>query len=304
MSESQRAIPEAIKREVRQRCGFGCVVCGCPLYEYEHMEEWAIVKRHVANEITLLCDRHHREKTNGLLPKEMVRKSDETPFNRVHSNSTPYKLHYSGEKCDLVLGNNYIRSSFLITPKMSGLVIEGDDVISFEYLDGEIFLNLKFYDKNGSLILGVIRNELVYRTSHWDVTFIGTTLAIRENMGRHLVEINFQPPSRITISKAYFWYRGYGVLVHPYGVIGTNTGARATNNMALDCPTALRFGPGPAGISFNVDRRGNELDKATLNEIMSNQKEYCLKNQNSENWLTIEKLEKLTESFQQRKNDK
>lgn len=45
MNEEQpnsRNIPLPIQREVRQRCGFGCVICGMPLYEYEHMEEWAL----------------------------------------------------------------------------------------------------------------------------------------------------------------------------------------------------------------------------------------------------------------------
>ena len=69
MGESRPAIPSGIQREVRQRCGFGCVICGMPLYEYEHMKEWAIVREHVADDITLLCDQHHREKTSGLLPK-------------------------------------------------------------------------------------------------------------------------------------------------------------------------------------------------------------------------------------------
>lgn len=43
---NSRNIPLSIQRKVRQRCGFGCVICGMPLYEYEHMAEWAQVKRH------------------------------------------------------------------------------------------------------------------------------------------------------------------------------------------------------------------------------------------------------------------
>ena len=53
----ERNIPAEIKRQVRQRCGFGCIICGLPIYEYEHMEEWAKVKRHRTEEITLLCPR-------------------------------------------------------------------------------------------------------------------------------------------------------------------------------------------------------------------------------------------------------
>ncbi len=34
-------IPLPIQREVRQRCGFGCVICGLPLYDYDHIIGWA-----------------------------------------------------------------------------------------------------------------------------------------------------------------------------------------------------------------------------------------------------------------------
>ena len=43
-------VPELMKREVRQRCGFGCVICGMPLYTYEYMLDYANVHRHVADE--------------------------------------------------------------------------------------------------------------------------------------------------------------------------------------------------------------------------------------------------------------
>jgi len=32
-------IPSDIKRTVRQKCGFGCVMCLCPIYDDEHLEE-------------------------------------------------------------------------------------------------------------------------------------------------------------------------------------------------------------------------------------------------------------------------
>ncbi len=78
---SSRDIPLPMQREIRQRCGFGCVICGLPLYEYDHLLGWANVKRHVAEEITLLCDKHHREKTAELLPIEHVREANKTPYN-------------------------------------------------------------------------------------------------------------------------------------------------------------------------------------------------------------------------------
>lgn len=57
------------------------MVCGLPLYEYDHLLGWAAVQRHVAEEITLLCDKHHREKTLGLLSNEAVRAANANPLN-------------------------------------------------------------------------------------------------------------------------------------------------------------------------------------------------------------------------------
>jgi hypothetical protein len=84
-----REIPLPMKREIRQRCGFGCVLCGMPLYEYEHMLGFAQVQRHVAEEITLLCDQHHRERTSGLLPIEEVIKANGTPSTLEQARPSP-----------------------------------------------------------------------------------------------------------------------------------------------------------------------------------------------------------------------
>ena len=43
VAPTSRNMPLPIQREVRQRCGFGCVVCGLPLYEYDHLLGWTNV---------------------------------------------------------------------------------------------------------------------------------------------------------------------------------------------------------------------------------------------------------------------
>jgi hypothetical protein len=59
--ENRPKIPEDIKRIVRARCGYGCVMCGAQPYDYDHIEEYEIVKCHEANNLTLLCKHHHGE---------------------------------------------------------------------------------------------------------------------------------------------------------------------------------------------------------------------------------------------------
>ena len=46
MVEYRPDIPAEIIRKVRQRCGFGCIFCGCPIYEIHHIIDWADTKSH------------------------------------------------------------------------------------------------------------------------------------------------------------------------------------------------------------------------------------------------------------------
>lgn len=78
--ESRPKIPASIKREIRQRCGFGCVICGCPVFDYEHIEGIGATG-HNPSHMTLLCPTHHREKTVGRMPVSVVRDHDAHPFN-------------------------------------------------------------------------------------------------------------------------------------------------------------------------------------------------------------------------------
>jgi HNH endonuclease len=88
-------IPRSMKRSVRQRCGFGCVVCGAPLCDYDHIEEWSQKQEHMAENITLLCRRHNDEKSHGFLPLAHVREANANPVNLRTGASTPWKLHYA-----------------------------------------------------------------------------------------------------------------------------------------------------------------------------------------------------------------
>lgn len=84
-----RTIPEDVARQVRQRAGFGCIICGNALYQYDHFDpEFNQAKEHNANAICLLCARCHSRKTKKLLSLETLRlaaskpKCKETGFSR------------------------------------------------------------------------------------------------------------------------------------------------------------------------------------------------------------------------------
>src|SRR5687768_2599641 len=89
-----RDIPDAVKREVRQRCGFGCVIDGSALYTYEHFDPpYKDARRHEPAGITLLCGSCQLKTSRGQLSKLTI----------AEANANPYPLHqgWSGAVFDV-----------------------------------------------------------------------------------------------------------------------------------------------------------------------------------------------------------
>jgi trigger factor len=223
-------IPEPMNREVRQRCGFGCVICGLPLYEYEHLEGWAKVQRHAAGEITLLCDRHHREKTAGLLPLAVVREADQNPHNRQAGVSRPYDLHYAGNSCELIVGgNDFTRDGLAEGTTLIAVAIDRVPLLAFTFEQDHLFLTLQVFDEQGQRVLWVERNELRYCPIPWDIRLEGRTLTVREGRAKFLLEVLFSPPDRVEVRRGRFSLNGLELLIHPDQVCyanGRNTVSR------------------------------------------------------------------------------
>lgn len=211
-----RNIPEHIKREVRRRCGFGCVICGAPIYEYDHMKEWSVVKEHEADDITLLCSNHHTEKTKGLLPTELLRKYDKNPYNIKHGKSASNRLYFYGNYCRFILGGNtFVTENYGYYPSLLvPLVIDGEPLFSFTLFKGELFLNAKIYDKDNNLMLVIKNNHLAYSLGNWDVTFIGSTLTLRQAERDILLKLTFETPNTVIVDRGKLYYNGASVLLH------------------------------------------------------------------------------------------
>lgn len=224
-----RDIPLPVQREVRQRCGFGCVICGLPLYEYEHLLGWANVKRHVAEEITLLCDRHHREKTNGLLPLEAVLKADKAPFNLRSGESSPYDLYFSGDTCEVTMGtNSFVATNYGYGTQVVPLVIDGIPIVGFILGDDHLLLNVNIFDECNELALRIQNNVVTYRTSNWDVSLTGRDLIVREGKGKILLDIRFDVPNKVHIRRAMLRYSGIEVRITQDHLKITNNGSTFT----------------------------------------------------------------------------
>ena len=240
---NSRNIPLPIQREVRQRCGFGCVICGLPLYEYEHMMEWAEVKRHMAEEITLLCDQHHREKTAGLLPKDKVIKANSNPFNLRKGVSKPYNLYFSGNHAEVEIGNNiFTCEDHGYGTQMIPLIVDNTPLIGIILADGHFLLNVVLFDEHNNIILRIKNNQLLYSTNPWDIQLVGTKLTIREAQRKILIEIIFEPPNKIKIQKGKFLCNGVEILIRPENILITNNSIIVSKCSAINCHGGLIIG--------------------------------------------------------------
>lgn len=63
-----RYIPQETKLEIRRRSKFGCVVCRCAFYQYEHIiPEYHDADEHNPDNMCLLCGHCHDKVTRGIV---------------------------------------------------------------------------------------------------------------------------------------------------------------------------------------------------------------------------------------------
>jgi trigger factor len=238
-----RTIPAEIRRAVRQRCGFGCVVCGLPLYEYDHLDGWAVTGAHVSDRIVLLCDKHHRERTNGLLPTKRVEAAAASPLNLQTGASAPYALHFGGSSCEVRIGNNDFTSTVLSTSGwLIAVMIDDVPLVQFRLEDGHLLLTIRVFNHLNHLVLLVEDNELVYRADQWDIEMVGRRIVIREAKRNVLLDLTFDPPSRILVARGNFLLNGVQAVVNDQGIFIANLGSVISNLGVEDSQGGLFLG--------------------------------------------------------------
>jgi hypothetical protein len=261
-NDPARNIPEGVKREVRQRCGFGCVICGLPLYEYEHMEEWALVKRHVAEEITLLCSMHHDEKTKGLRSIDSVRLANANPISLRKNSSSPYFYPIQPDDIKIRIGTNHFYfDKDSTTNQMIVISIASLPIVWFNFEDGHLLLNLSIYDENNDLALSIRDNEMIYTAKSWDIEFVGTTLTIRSALRKITLVLDVSAEKKlISIDRALLTYDGYELIIDSDGIRTPHNGL--ANNMIQGSGQLINYGePETSGINLEGYRTGVSIQK-------------------------------------------
>ena len=203
-----RNIPPAIAREVRKRCGFGCVVCGNAFYQYDHFDpEFADAREHKAEGIALLCPEHHGKK-GGLLPEEAYELARKSP--------AAFKKGFADTEwiSDSSIIPEILFGALTFCEGTSIIKVDDDIVLGFEFPEeGEQPPMLKFraFDRRGVEAIAIYNNEIRAINEAFDIENVKSKWTVRSKMGDIDLVLEFNLPTRITVQRLKFRYGHWGI---------------------------------------------------------------------------------------------
>ncbi len=193
-----RDIPSDIKRVVRQKCGFGCVVCGLGIVQYEHVApEFKDAREHDPNAIALLCPQCHAKVTTGMWSKARVKLAMRSP--------KCLQQGYSREFFDIVDDHPSLQFGGMLLKNCPTPIQVGDHPlfsIKQPEFEGEPFrFSGLFTDSDGHVTLSIEDNEWKATTRSWDVEVKGNSITIREKARKIHLILKVNPPKEIIVDR-------------------------------------------------------------------------------------------------------
>ena len=163
---SRDSLSEPVRREVRRRCGFGCVRCGFAVYQYHHFDPpFSEAKTHDPGGIALLCGTCHDLVTRGLLSESTVRELSRNPKS-LETGFSYGPFDIGKQHPSVTLGHStWVRTQIILQVfEMPLLKVEPPEVAGTPFR-----LSGLFYDKSGKLIFQIQQNECKGPISNWDM---------------------------------------------------------------------------------------------------------------------------------------
>jgi hypothetical protein len=189
-----------------------------------------------------------------LLTFEQICAADAKPRNVTAGITAPEALAFEGTGCEIGLGGGILfrasGSEFSAAP----LVIQGRPLIQVSASDEHLFIDLLLMEDATNALLHINKNEMVIGTGHWDVEFVGQTLTLRNAPRQITFDIEFTPPSTVTVTRGFFFWNGSAIRVTPEGVRLINSG-----NQLRDIRFDASFFVGVA-VDGTIPGRGTMLD--------------------------------------------
>lgn len=205
-----RYIPSDIRRIIRQKSGFGCVVCGRAVYQYEHVAPpFEDALEHDSDKMTLLCGTCHDYVTRGLWSKETIQTAMGNPKCLEEGFSFgPFDIGRNSSPV-VVLGTiTWVDTPIIIqAPAVTLLRIDPP-----EDTNAPFRLSGVFYDGEGHEIFRIVENEWQSPTDNWDVEIEGQRITIRRALGEIILKIRAEPPDKLVVERLDMFYKEFRIV--------------------------------------------------------------------------------------------
>lgn len=209
-----RDIPEGVKRLVRQRSRFGCVICRSAIYDYEHIApRFKDAKIHDPQSICLLCPGCHRQSTEGTLPAHEIARAYEAIANSEcvdPSRRVGFFDLFSANPTIMIGGVRFEGPGAIIN-------IDGRDHLSFipncEVGGPRFVINAKFKDRDGRELFRIEANHWICGSDLWDVDIVAGRLIIRRRRGDILLDAEKSAGENMLV------IRKMDMLVFPFRIV-------------------------------------------------------------------------------------
>lgn len=202
-----RDIPDLVRLKVRQRCGFGCVICGSSIVVYEHFKPpFRHARSHDPEGITLLCPTHHDQKERRRLSLQAVSSANDSPAALTKG--------FAHEVLDLGTSWPRVRLGSLSIERTPVLVeVHEQPLIAVRPSvdEGPFLLDAVIYDETGHLIARIAGNEWRGDARLFDMEFSGPSIRIRNSQRNIVLEVHLDPPDGIVFEKLSMFVAGVHV---------------------------------------------------------------------------------------------
>jgi hypothetical protein len=239
-----RTVPDDVKQQVREGCGFGCVVCGRALSQYEHFKPLfsEVRHKHEADGMALLCEYHHPRKTRTILSSDQVAQWKKNPRAKQAGFIRDDELFLNGAPSTIFLGKNGTKGK--ITNCKIILQVQNTPLIWFEAPTGSpvLFLNALFLYPNGTPLAQIKNNEiLIAPADGFDIETPNAEIKILFK-NQVLLHLDRTGSDQLTIVEADLQYGCNSFIVNEKHVKIGHKGMTITGNLKMDqCPAGINM---------------------------------------------------------------
>jgi hypothetical protein len=238
-----RNIPEQEKRCVRQRCGFGCIICGSAVVLYHHFSPpFAEAKQHLASGITLLCGRCLQKASQA--GEAEIAKWNAAPFCKTNG--------YTQDFLFTAMDEVRLQIRSLIFKRKMLVMYDEEMLIGFappEQEGGPLRLFARVTDDEGNDILQILDNEWCAGIEAFDVDTSYGVLLIRKNFGDIVLRM-VNRDGQMALDRLNLAYKGFNVSIENEKLVLTNPKGATSQLTCPDLHSTLRISSKDMTIRF------------------------------------------------------